>query len=87
MFLMNIFVRERKGIWMIVCVRESVRVYACAGENQRWNITVKIQVPLFIFVPLFTISRVWHSLNNMNHNILLLLFRANCTYNPLTNIC
>lgn len=48
MFLMNIFVRERKGIWMIF-------VYA---GNKRWNITVKIQVPLFIFTPLFTASRV-----------------------------
>lgn len=27
MFLMNIFVRERKGIWMILCVRVSVCVW------------------------------------------------------------
>ena len=47
MFLMNIFARERKGIWMIF-------VYA---GNERWNITVKIQVPLFIFTPLFTVLR------------------------------
>lgn len=76
---------------MIVCVyvreRERVHVYACARENQGWNITVKIQVPLFIFIPLFTVSRAWRSFNNTNHNIRLLLFRANCTYNPLTNIC
>ena len=95
MFLMNIFVRERKGIWMSVCVcvcvcvraSDCMRVYACAGENQRWNITVKIQVLLFIFIPLFTVSRVWRSFNNTNHNIQLMWFRANCTYNPLTNIC
>lgn len=29
MFLMNIFVRERKGIWMIVCVYVREREGAC----------------------------------------------------------
>lgn len=31
-------------------------IFVYAGK-ERWNITVKIEVPLFIFTPLFAVSR------------------------------
>lgn len=61
-------------------------IFVYAG-NERGNITVKIQVPLFIFTPLFTVSRAQRPFNNTNHNTRLMLFRANCTCSPLTNVC
>lgn len=48
MFLMNIFVRERKGIWMILCVR--VCVFTLAHGKTRGGISLSKYRYLYLYL-------------------------------------